>query len=103
MNSDEPKVGANRGNAGKGRPKGALNKTTAILKDAIIQGAENAGGGDLVTYLTLQAKDHPGPYLTLIGKVLPLQVKGSLAHTADDPLAQLLEYVALNGKKITDR
>ncbi len=30
---DEPKIGVNRGNAGKGRPKGSPNKATAELKD----------------------------------------------------------------------
>jgi hypothetical protein len=29
------KLGANRGNAGKGRPKGSPNKTTGTLKEAI--------------------------------------------------------------------
>jgi hypothetical protein len=89
--------------AGMGRPKGSPNKTTAILRDAIIKGAENAGGGDLVAYLTKQAEDHPGPYLTLLGKVLPLNVQGELEHTASDPLTELLEQVAASGRKITDR
>lgn len=30
--ADEPKIGKNRGNAGKGRPRGALNKATADIK-----------------------------------------------------------------------
>jgi hypothetical protein len=87
--------------AGMGRPKGSPNKTTAILRDAILKGAENAGGGDLVTYLTKQAEDHPGPYLTLLGKVLPLNVHGELSPS--DPLSALLADIALNGGKITDR
>jgi hypothetical protein len=65
--------------AGMGRPKGAVNKTTAILKDALIQAAINAGGGGedgMVEYLTMQARENPGPFLTLLGKVLPLQVSG---------------------------
>jgi hypothetical protein len=36
-------------NAGKGRPKGSSNKTTAVLKDGILKAAENAGNGDIVT------------------------------------------------------
>lgn len=64
-------------NAGKGRPKGAVNKTTALLKDAIIQAAEKAGGrGGLVAYLEAQAILNPGPFLSLLGKVLPLQIQG---------------------------
>ena len=65
-------------NAGKGRPKGAVNKTTALLKDAILRAAEAAGGkGGTVAYLTDQAKDNPAAFLTLLGKVLPLQIQGS--------------------------
>ena len=70
-----PKVGVNRGNAGKGRPKGSPNKTTALLKDAILQAATDAGGKDgMVGYLTLQAQENPGPFMALLGKVLPTQI-----------------------------
>jgi hypothetical protein len=34
-NNTEPKIGKNRGNAGKGRPKGASNKATGDVKAAI--------------------------------------------------------------------
>lgn len=71
---DEPKEGVNRGNAGKGRPKGSPNKTTALLKDAILQAAQDAGGeSGIVGYLTLQAEQNPGPFMSLLGKVLPIQ------------------------------
>lgn len=53
------------------------NKTTALLKDAILQAAEAAGGEDgVVGYLTCLAKDEPVAFSTLLGKVLPLQVTG---------------------------
>ena len=62
-------------NAGKGRRKGVPNKTTAILKDAILQAAEAAGDeGGMVAYLTMQARTNPGPFMALLGKVLPMQV-----------------------------
>lgn len=64
-------------NAGKGRVKGVPNKTTALLKDAILQAAEQAGGKEgLVGYLKLQAEANPGPFMALLGKVIPLQVTG---------------------------
>lgn len=63
-------------NAGKGRPKGSTNKTTALLKDAILQAAEQAGGGDIAAYLAVQARDNPNAFMGLLGKVLPLQVTG---------------------------
>jgi len=73
---EEPKVGVNTGNRGKGRPKGAPNKTTALLKDAILKAAEAAGDGDMVAYLTAQARLNPGPFMSLLGKVLPMQIAG---------------------------
>lgn len=64
--------------AGKGRVKGSVNKTTALLKDAILKAAEAAGGppDGLVRYLKEQAVKNPGPFMALLGKVLPLQVTG---------------------------
>ena len=60
------------GVAGPGRPKGSLNKTTTLLKDAILKAATDAGDGDLAAYLEVQARENPGPFMTLLGKVLPL-------------------------------
>ena len=57
-----------------GRPKGSPNKTTALLKDAILKAATDAGDGDLALYLQRQAVLNPGPFMSLLGKVLPLQV-----------------------------
>ena len=62
-----------------GRPKGVPNKTTQLLKDAILQAAQDAGGGGaggLVGYLTMQATENPTAFMSLLGKVLPLQVTG---------------------------
>ena len=64
-----------KGKPGPGRPKGVPNKMNALLKDSIIEAATKAGGeGGLVGYLTLQAQENPGPFLTLLGKVLPMQI-----------------------------
>lgn len=98
-------MGAKKGtippNAGAGRVKGVPNKTTALLKDAILRAAQAAGGdGDdgMVTYLTKQANDNPGPFMALLGKVLPMQVVGD----ADNPLQTVtrIELVALKAKKV---
>ncbi len=62
---------------GPGRPKGSPNKMPALLKDAVLKAADSAGGPEgLVGYLTTQAIENPGPFLTLLGKVLPLQMTG---------------------------
>ncbi len=71
-----PKIG--EGKAGPGRPKGLPNKTTALLKDAILKAATEAGNGDMAAYLAQQAVDNPGPFMALLGKVLPMQ------HTGED-------------------
>ena len=59
-----------------GRPKGVPNKSTQLLKDAILMAATEAGEGDMVKYLVTQARDNPGPFMALLGKVLPMQVTG---------------------------
>lgn len=70
------KIGSeNVGARGRGRPKGAVNKTTAALKDMILGALDNAGGVD---YLEAQAEKNPTAFLTLVGKVLPLQVNAEL-------------------------
>lgn len=75
---------------GPGRPKGSVNKTTALLKEAILKAAEAAGGGGeegLTNYLTTQAKDTPTAFLSLLGKVLPLQVQGD----EDNPVQHIVK------------
>ena len=47
-----------------------------IIRDAIIRAAVEAGGGDIVAYLRKQAETHPSAFLTLLGKVLPMQLTG---------------------------
>ncbi len=85
-----------------GRRKGTPNKTTALLKDAVLQAAEEAGDEEgMVGYLVKQAKENPAPFLTLLGKVLPMQVNAQVGAT--DPISELLDHVAKNGKSFLDR
>lgn len=58
---------------GAGRPKGSPNRTTTQVKDMILEALDGAGGVD---YLQEQARDNPTAFLTLVGKVLPLQLAG---------------------------
>lgn len=79
--SKEVKSGAKPPAAGKGRVKGTPNKTTALLKDAIIKAAEasgedKTGKGGLVGYCTFLAKEEPKAFAQLLGKVLPMQITG---------------------------
>jgi len=61
--------------AGKGRQKGVPNKVTGELKQMILDALDGAGG---VGYLQERASDPKtaSAFLTLVGKVLPLQVTG---------------------------
>jgi hypothetical protein len=71
----EPKNTGKFGPGNKGKPKGATNKVTKELKDMILQALDNAGGVD---YLTDRAKDPrtSSAFMTLVGKTLPMTVKG---------------------------
>ena len=73
-----------------GRQKGSPNKVTGMLKDAVLEAADLAGE-DLaeneteakagkVTYLRKMAIKYPAAFLSLVGRVLPMQLEG----TADD-------------------
>lgn len=61
-------------NAGKGRPKGSQNKTTKAVKEMILLALDGVGG---IKYLMEQAEENPTAFLSLVGKVMPLQVEGS--------------------------
>lgn len=74
--ADKPKSTGKFGKGNPGKPKGAKNKATAQLKDMILGALEQAGG---IEYLTERARDPrtASAFLTLVGKVLPMQVAGA--------------------------
>ncbi len=61
------------GTPGPGRPKGSQSKIHALVKDMIAQALHEEGG---VEYLRKQAREEPKAFLTLLGRILPLQVTG---------------------------
>jgi hypothetical protein len=81
-----PKIGQNRGNAGKGRPKGASNKLTKTIREAVEISFDKIGGAD---WLARMADEQPVAYMTLLGKVLPQQVE----HTGANGGAIQMEQV----------
>lgn len=81
---------ANLTNAGKGRPKGSQNKATKALKDMILEALNKKGG---IEYLVEQADANPTAFLTLVGKVLPLDVNAS--H--DGKIIAEVVFKGLNG------
>lgn len=71
--------------AGKGRPKGSQNRNTKAIKDMILTALDGAGGVDYLRKRALDPKT-ASAFLTLVGKVLPLQVTG-----ADDGPVQITQ------------
>jgi len=84
-----------------GRTKGTPNKTTALLKEAILGaatevGSDGNGKDGLMGYCGFLARSEPKAFAALLGKVLPMQVTGEdggpikvtqvqlVALTADD-------------------
>jgi len=88
---------------GSGRKKGTPNKTSGLVKNSIILAAEQAGQDmveelygensdqadprfveqarkdGMTAYLRIQAKTNPQSFMTLMGKVLPMQVNAEVA------------------------
>ena len=56
-----------------GRQKGVPNKINADVKNMVLTALAGAGG---VAYLQRQAEENPTAFMTLVGKVLPMQVTG---------------------------
>lgn len=88
---DKPKQGTNTGNAGKGRPKGAVNKTTKAAKEAIAEAAEGLGGASrLIAWAREDEKNERVFWGTIYPKLIPV----TLAGDEDNPL-KLITQVQL--------
>jgi stalled ribosome alternative rescue factor ArfA len=81
-----------------GRQKGTPNKINALLKDEILQAADEAHPEGRVGYLRSQATENPVAFMTLLGKVMPTQIVGD----ADAPLIHKIELVAVKPSVSTD-
>ena len=69
----KPQTDAQLANLKGGSRLGKPNKVTTALKDMILGALDKAGGE---AYLARQANENPASFLTLVGKVLPLQLAG---------------------------
>lgn len=79
-----------------GRQKGTPNKTTGAVKEMVLQALSNKGG---VKYLERQADENPTAFMTLVGKVIPLQVAGD----EDNPIKTVHEIVIRGVRSDQDR
>lgn len=84
--------------AGMGRPKGAQNKTTTALKEAILlaaaeHGYDGQGDDGLKGYLRMVAGADVKAFSSLLGKVLPMTIAGD----PENPLKAIakIELVAV--------
>ena len=81
--------------AGKGQPKsggrtkGTTNRLTADVKDMILAALDKAGGVD---YLFNQSSSNPSAFLTLVGKVLPMQLTGKDGAPLNPPVINIVRY-----------
>lgn len=64
-----------RGKPGPGRPKGLQNKVTRTLKELILGALDDAGGRD---YLAKQAKANPAAFMSLLGRLVPQELKAEV-------------------------
>lgn len=78
----------------QGRPKGMPNKNTALIREMVAQALNEAGGVD---YLVSVAQSNPGPFLSLVGKVLPVQLQN-----ADDQPFRTLTRIELVPMAVND-
>ena len=63
-------------NAGRGRKKGVPNRINHSVKEMILQALESAGG---TTYLVEQAQANPAAFMSLLGKLVPSELRAELA------------------------
>ena len=76
-----------------GRAKGTPNKATVKVKEAILNAFEEVGGEK---YLVIVAKEDPRTFCTLLGKVMPAEMKHAVEiieppRTAKEILARRKE------------
>ena len=83
--------------AGQGKPKtggrenGTINKTSALLKDAILEVADTAGGREgFVGYLVVQARDNPVAFTGLLGKLVPSQIAAEVIQCVAKVTAEIM-------------
>lgn len=78
-------------NAGKGRPKGSLNKTTMAAKESIETAFERIGGVDALCDWAEKPANRGIFYSTIYPKLLPLQLNHTGSIDITDKLKEARE------------
>lgn len=70
---------------GAGRKKGSNGTINKLIRECVLRAAENVGrdgkGADgMVGYLEARAVDQPQAFMSMLGRIIPMQVEG----TGDD-------------------
>ena len=63
---------------GSGRAPGTPNKVNRAVRDMLREALDSAGGA---AYLARQAEENPGPFLGLIGKLIPSEIAAKVEGT----------------------
>jgi hypothetical protein len=87
--------GGKPGNRGIGRPRGTPNKITGQLKALIFKAMEMVGdeqsgedepGGALRFLMTQAAKENNAPFIALVNKIIPQEIKAEIEVTTIEDL-----------------
>lgn len=93
MDGQDPKNSGRFGKGNPGKPKGAVNKVTRTLKEAILEAAETVGlekqpdaSNGLVAYLAHIARNNESGMCGMLGKVLPMTIQGGDGTKDGEPI-----------------
>ena len=84
------KIGESKGvgNRGRGRPKGSQNKNTAAVKDMLMAALDELNGQE---YFLEQAREIPAAFMSLVGKLIPTEVKNQLTGADNGPIQHAIK------------
>jgi hypothetical protein len=74
-----------------GRARGTPNKVTGAVKEAITAAFDEVGGKD---YLVEIARSYPKVFCTLLGKLIPSEVRAELEHSGE-PLLIIRDFTGM--------
>lgn len=88
MNDNKIGQSTTFGNRGKGRPKGSQNKNTAAVKDMLMTALDQLNGSE---YFLEQARENPAAFMSLVGKLIPTEVKNQLTGADGGPVQHAIK------------